>query len=83
MVKAVAEYFGIVEIQYVGQAAITDLRNQIYEKLVRQPIGFFQQQTTGRLMSAVINDVDRARSTLSDTLASFFQYAVHLHLPGH
>ena len=74
VVKAVAEYLGIVEIQHVGQAATTDLRNRIYEKLVRQPIGFFQTQTTGRLMSTVINDVDRARSTLSDTLASFFQY---------
>jgi ATP-binding cassette, subfamily B, bacterial MsbA len=74
VVKAVAEYLGVVEIQHVGQAATTDLRNRIYEKLVRQPIGFFQTQTTGRLMSTVINDVDRARSTLSDTLASFFQY---------
>ncbi len=74
VVKAVAEYFGVVEIQHVGQSATTDLRNRIYEKLVRQPIGFFQTQTTGRLMSTVINDVDRARSTLSDTLSSFFQY---------
>jgi subfamily B ATP-binding cassette protein MsbA len=74
VVKAVCEYLGVVEIQHVGQAATTDLRNRIYEKLVRQPIAFFQTQTTGRLMSTVINDVDRARSTLSDTLASFFQY---------
>jgi subfamily B ATP-binding cassette protein MsbA len=72
--KAAAEYFGVVEIQYVGQAATVDLRNDIYEKLVRQPIGFFQQQTMGRLMSAVVNDVDRARSTLSDTLATLVQY---------
>jgi len=74
VVKAASEYLGVVEIQHVGQAATTDLRNRIYEKLVRQPIAFFQTQTTGRLMSTVINDVDRARSTLSDTLASFFQY---------
>jgi len=74
VVKAASEYLGVITIQYVGQAATTDLRNRIYEKLVRQPIGFFQQQTTGRLMSAVVNDVDRARSTLSDTLASFFQF---------
>jgi subfamily B ATP-binding cassette protein MsbA len=74
VIKSAAEYFGVVEIQYVGQAATTDLRNRVYEKLVRQPIGFFQTRTTGRLMSTVVNDVDRARSTLSDTLASFFQY---------
>jgi len=71
--KALSEYFGTVQIQYAGLAAITDLRNQIYEKLVRQPIGFFERNTTGRLMSAVINDVERVRPTLSETLASFFQ----------
>ena len=71
--KAVAEYFGTIQIQYAGLAAVTDLRNRIYEKIVRQPIGFFQQQTTGRLMSTVINDVERVRTTLSETLASLFQ----------
>ncbi len=77
-VKALAQYFGIVRIQHAGLAAITDLRNQIYEKLVRQPIGFFQHQTTGRLMSAVISDVERVRTTLSETLAAFFQQSFTL-----
>ena len=72
--KAMAEYFGSVEIQYVGVAAVTDLRNEIYEKLVRQPIGFFQKQATGRLISGVINDVERARNVLSDTMAQGFRY---------
>jgi len=73
-IKAIAEYFGIVEIQYAGQAAITDLRNEVYEKLVRQPIDFLQRQPTGRLISAVINDVERARLTLSESLALSFRY---------
>ena len=72
--KALAEYFGVVEIQYVGQAAITDLRNHVYEKLVRQPIAFLQQHPTGRLISTVINDVERARTTLSESLALFFRH---------
>ena len=50
------------------------MRNQVYEKLVRQPIGFFQQQSTGRLISTVINDVERVRIVLSDSLALFFRY---------
>jgi len=73
-IKAIAEYFGIVEIQYAGQAAITDLRNEVYEKLVRQPIDFLQRQPTGRLISTVINDVERARLTLSESLALSFRY---------
>src|SRR5438445_12060609 len=78
VVKAVAEYFGVVEVQYAGQAAITDLRNEVYEKLVRQPIDFLQKQPTGRLISAVINDVERARITLSESLALSFRYVFTL-----
>jgi subfamily B ATP-binding cassette protein MsbA len=71
--KAVAEYLGSTEIQYVGQAAVTDLRNQVYSRLIRQPMGFFQHNSTGRLHSTVINDVERTRIALSEYLADLFQ----------
>ncbi len=73
--KALAEFFGGLLVQFVGLAAVTDLRNQIYEKLIRQPIGFFQHHPAGRLLSAVINDVERVRSALSEWLADFFRQA--------
>ena len=73
LAKAIAEFFGNTLIQYVGHAAITDLRNQVYGKLIRQPMGFFQEHPTGRVMSAVINDVDRVRTALSEWLADFFR----------
>lgn len=71
--KAIAEFFGSLLIQYVGHAAVTDLRNQVYARLIRQPIGFFQHHPTGRLMSAVISNVERVRSALSEWLADFFR----------
>ena len=71
--KALAEYLGATQIQHVGQAAVTDLRNQVYARLIRQPIGFFQHNPTGRVISTVINDVERARLVLSDYLADIFQ----------
>ena len=73
LAKAIAEYIGTTEIQYVGQAAVTDLRNQVYARLIRQPIGFFQHNSTGRLSSIVINDVERTRVALSEYLADLFQ----------
>ena len=73
VVKAVSEYVGSTLVQSVGHAAITDLRNQVYAKLIRQPIGFIHQQPAGRLMSAVINDVERARLALSEYLADLFR----------
>ena len=71
--KSVAEFGGGTLIQYVGHRAITDLRNALYGKIIRQPIGFFQHQPTGRVMSAVINDVERARPALSEYLADVFR----------
>ena len=71
--KAVAEFGGGFLIQAIGHSAITDLRNQLYAKLIRQPIGFFQHQPAGRLISTVINDVERARLALSEYLADVFR----------
>jgi subfamily B ATP-binding cassette protein MsbA len=71
--RAVAEYAGVTQIQYLGHAATRDLRNSVYEKVLRQPIGFFQQNPTGRVLSTVINDVDKTRLALGDYLAELFQ----------
>jgi subfamily B ATP-binding cassette protein MsbA len=73
LTKGLAEFFGNTTIQYVGHGAITDLRNRIYARLLHQPVGFFQEQSTGRLMSAVISDVERVRAALSEWLADFFR----------
>ena len=72
-VKSLAEFGGNALVQFAGHRAITDLRNAVYEKIIRQPIAFFQQQPTGRIMSAVINDVERSRPALSEYLADVFR----------
>ncbi len=73
LVKGIAEYFGSTLIQYVGLASITDLRNKVYRQIVQQPIGFFQHNPAGRLISAVISDIEQMRSAFSDWMAEFFR----------
>jgi len=73
LLKGIAEFFGNINIQYVGHAAVTDLRNQVYARLIHLPVGFFQEHATGRLMSAVISDIERVRAALSEWLADFFR----------
>ena len=72
-VKSLAEFGGTTLVQFVGHRAITNLRNAVYEKIIRQPIGFFHAHPTGRVMSAVINDVERARPAISEHLAEAFR----------
>jgi subfamily B ATP-binding cassette protein MsbA len=75
VVKSFCEFAGVSLIQYVGHRAIMDLRNAVYSKIIRQPIGFFQHQSAGRVFSAVINDVERARLAISEYLAELFRQA--------
>ena len=76
--KGIAEFFGNVLLQHAGIAGVTDLRNDVYRKVIRQPIGFFQHHPTGRLVSTVINDVERARNAFSEYLALGFRHTFTL-----
>jgi subfamily B ATP-binding cassette protein MsbA len=78
VIKGIAEFLGTSLIQYVGHSAVTELRNQLYTKLIRQPIGFFEKQPGGRLQSTVINDVERARMALSEYFADLFRQSFGL-----
>jgi len=78
LAKGLAEFFGSTLIQYVGLSGVTDLRNQVYAKVIQQPVGFFHDHPVGRVMSAVINDIEQLRSTFSDYLADFFRQSFTL-----
>jgi len=73
LLKGLAEFFGSMLVQYIGLSAVTDLRNQTYARVVQQPVGFFHTHPVGRVMSAVINDIEQMRSAFSDYLADFFR----------
>ncbi|MGH9772869.1 MAG: ABC transporter transmembrane domain-containing protein, partial [Candidatus Acidiferrales bacterium] len=73
LIKGLAEYFGGTLIQYVGLTSITDLRNQVYSKVVQQPVGFFERNPVGRVISAVISDIEQMRSAFSDWMAELFR----------
>ncbi|HEY7838136.1 MAG TPA: ABC transporter ATP-binding protein [Terriglobales bacterium] len=72
-VKAVSEYAGTYLINYVGFGAITDLRNVLFEKLIHQSATFFHRHSTGRLMSTVVNDIERIQQACSASLADAVQ----------
>jgi len=73
LIKGTAEYVGSILIQHVGLSAVTDLRNQVYAQVIQQPIGFFQHNPVGRVMSAVIADIEQMRGAFSDWFAELFR----------
>jgi subfamily B ATP-binding cassette protein MsbA len=52
---------------------ITDLRNDLYNAVLRRSVGFFQKHTTGTLLSTLINDIERVQTAMSSVLGEFLQ----------
>jgi ATP-binding cassette, subfamily B, bacterial MsbA len=69
VVKAAAEYGSIVTTAYLGQAVVRDLRDDLFENILLQPLRFFHSNPTGELISRVSADVERIQTVASETLA--------------
>src|SRR5256884_2583867 len=52
---------------------ITDLRNDLYNSILRRSAAFYQKHTTGSLVSTIVNDIERVQFAMSNVLAEFLQ----------
>jgi ATP-binding cassette, subfamily B, bacterial MsbA len=57
---------------------ITDMRDDFYEAILRRSVSFFQKHTTGTLLSALVNDIERVQYAMSSVLSDFLQQAFTL-----
>ena len=73
VLKGAFDYLGTYLVNYAGFGMITDLRNQLYTATLRRSVPFFQKHTTGTLLSALINDMERVQYAMSTVLAEFLQ----------
>ncbi len=76
--KAGSEYVGQYSTYRLGFSVVMDLRNRLYEHTVRQSLQFFQRRTTGQLMSAAINDIEKVQQVVSHVLADLFRQSFML-----
>ena len=76
--KAICEYLASYLVNYIGFAVVTDLRNQLYDKVIHQPLRFFHGEATGRLMSAIVNDIEKIQLAVSHVLADFLRQSFTL-----
>jgi subfamily B ATP-binding cassette protein MsbA len=73
LLKGLADYTGTYLVNYAGFGTITDLRNHLYETIIRRSTRFFHQNPTGTILSTLINDVDRVQVALSSVIGDFLQ----------
>ena len=78
LLKGICDYTGTYLANYAGFGMITDMRDDLYESILRRSVSFFQKHTTGTLLSALINDIERVQYATSSILSDFLQQAFTL-----
>jgi ATP-binding cassette, subfamily B, bacterial MsbA len=71
--KSVCDYSGTYLVNRAGFGMITDLRNDLYNAVLRRSVAFFQRHTTGTLLSTLINDIEKVQFAMSSVLSDFLQ----------
>ena len=73
LTKGVCDYFGNYLVNYVGFSAVTNLRDTVFDKVLKQGAEFFEAHSTGRLMSSIMNDIDKIQLATSHILADLLR----------
>ena len=71
--KSLCDYLGTYLSNFAGYGMITDLRNDLYESILRRSVSFFQKHSTGTILSTLINDVERVQFAMSTVMSDFLQ----------
>ncbi len=71
--KGLCDYAGTYLVNYAGFGMITDLRDGLYEAVLRRSVSFFQKHATGTILSTLINDIERVQYAVSAILSEFLQ----------
>jgi ATP-binding cassette, subfamily B, bacterial MsbA len=73
ILRGIFDYAGTYLVNHAGFGMITNLRNDLYNSLLKRSAAFFQKHTTGTLISTIINDIERVQYAMSSILAEFLQ----------
>ncbi len=73
LTKGLCDYLANYLVNYVGFSSVTDLRNTVFDKVVKQGAQFFEAHSTGRLMSSIMNDIEKIQVASSHILADLLR----------
>ena len=60
-------------MNYVGNQVVTDIRQELFGRMIRLPVKYHDSNTSGRLVSRVINDVTLMANAVAGVLKDVFQ----------
>ena len=78
LVGIVSTYLQGLMMMKISQGAVERIRNDLFEKLQRLPVKYFDGKPTGEIMSRFTNDIDNIDTMLNNSLTSLVSGSVTL-----
>lgn len=78
ILQGLLSYFRTLYFAIVSEKGMADLRKDLYNKIITQPISFIEERRVGELTSRITADVEQLQSAFSITLAEFIRQVVIL-----
>lgn len=78
VMQALFSYIRTLLITYVSEKTMSDIRKDLYAKIITQPVYFFEQRRVGELSSRATADVQQLQDAISITLAEFIRQIIIL-----
>lgn len=71
--NGVCDFVGNYLVNWVGISAVMDLRQEVFDRVLLQDAHFFENQSTGRIMSSIMNDIEKIQISVSTMLADWLR----------
>lgn len=78
ILKGIAEYFSSYLMAKIGQSAVLELRNELYDHLLKQPASFFEKHRTNFLVSRLVTSCAAIEHAVSGNLRDVLRESVLL-----
>lgn len=78
IVGLVITYLQMLLLNYVGQRLVYDMREHLFDHLLKLPLSFYDKNPVGRLVTRVTNDMKNISDMYTDVLVNFLNDVILL-----
>lgn len=73
LVNSVGDYGQSLALKYVGQRVVSDMQTDLFNHMMHADIGLFHDQSSGRLISRLTNDIMLMRRSVSEVITGILK----------
>jgi len=73
VIQMIVSYCRVYFFTYVGENAVSDMRQDIYQRIIMMPMDFFAQRRVGELSSRITADVSQVQDAVTSVFAEILR----------